>query len=249
MRYFFRIEYDGSRFGGWQIQPNTVTIQQKLQEAFSTVLRTPVKITGAGRTDAGVHARAQGAHFDYNKEIDPRTCTKSVNALLPSDIAVYNLCRVEDSFHARYSAFSRRYCYYFSSRKRPLFNKQVWIINCNIDWNRIEQNIRYLEGTHDFSSFRVSGYNNDNAVCTVNTVSFEQDNDNCIFTIEANRFIYKMVRSIVGTLIDIGREKCNSSLDNILALKDRRFAGMTAPPNGLVLENVQYREVLKYEEM
>jgi tRNA pseudouridine38-40 synthase len=83
----------------------------------------------------------------------------------------------------------------------------------------------------------------------VNTVSFEQDNDNCIFTIEANRFIYKMVRSIVGTLIDIGREKCNSSLDNILALKDRRFAGMTAPPNGLVLENVQYREVLKYEEM
>lgn len=243
MRYFFRVEYDGSNYGGWQIQPNAVTIQQTLQDALSMALRSPIKITGAGRTDAGVHAAAQGVHFDFEKELDLKVCTKSFNALLPPDIAVYGLCKVDSSFHARYSALSRRYRYYLSSRKRPLCSKRIWTVNYNIDWDKIEESIEQLKGTHDFSSFRVTGFTNENALCNVTHVSLERSCDNYIFTIEANRFIYKMVRSVMGTLIDIGRGKCTDSISDILAQKNRCCAGITAPPNGLVLTNVEYGEV------
>ncbi len=244
MRYFFRVEYDGSSYGGWQRQPNAVSIQELLEKAFQTALREPVSIVGAGRTDAGVHARGQGAHLDSGKPIDIRRCELSVNALLPREIAIYNMQPVSDSFHARYSATSRRYIYRMCTRKRPLNFEKVWMIYYRIDWDQIRNNIDFLKGAHDFTSFCASGSDTPNNVCTVKSVTLEEKSGFITFTIEADRFIYKMVRTIVGTLVEIGRGKIRSSMEEIIAGKNRALAGETAPPFGLFLENVFYQEVI-----
>lgn len=244
MRYFFRIEYDGTRFGGWQRQPNAVSIQELLEKAFQTALRTPVSIVGAGRTDAGVHARCQGAHIDITDPFDIGRCELSVNALLPNDIAIYNLQQIDETFHARFSAVSRQYKYHMCTRKCPLYAQKAWMLYYRIDWDKIRDNINYLLGTHDFSSFCASGCTTDNHVCSVKKADLNFEDDFVIFTIEADRFIYKMVRTIVGTLIEIGRGKIDISLKEIIDAKKRVMAGETAPPFGLVLENVIYPGVI-----
>lgn len=242
MRYFFRVEYDGTEFGGWQRQPDAISIQQKLEEAFSKVLRTPLEITGAGRTDAGVHAAAQGAHIDIPKEIDIKKCELSVNALLPPSIAIYNLKQVDDSFHARFSAVRRRYRYYISRTKRPLLYKRVWIMHYTVDWNLVKTNIGYLKGSHDFSSFCSSGCGTGNMDCCIINAEIAERDGLIIFTIEADRFIYKMVRSITGTLIDIGRGFITTDINELLVSKNRSRCGQTAPASGLVLDYVSYPE-------
>ncbi len=244
MRYFFRVEYDGSRFGGWQRQPNAVTIQELLEKAFETALRVPVSIVGAGRTDAGVHAKGQGAHLDIENPVDIRRCECSINALLPSEIAIYNLQQVSDSFHARYSAISRRYEYLMCTRKRPLNMKKTWMLFYDVDWGQVRKNLQFLKGTHDFTSFCASGSEAPSNICTVKNVSLEDEQGFIKFTIEADRFIYKMVRTIVGTLIEIGRGKIKLSMQEIIAAKNRELAGETAPPFGLFLENVFYPGVI-----
>jgi len=244
LRYFFRVEYDGSRFGGWQRQPNAVTIQELLEKAFETALRVPVSIVGAGRTDAGVHAKGQGAHLDTENPLDIRRCECSINALLPREIAIYNLQQVSDSFHARYSAIGRRYVYLMCTRKRPLNFERAWFLFYNVDWERVRNNLHFLKGTHDFTSFCASGSDTPDNICTVKEVSLEDEQGFIKFTIEADRFIYKMVRTIVGTLIEIGRGKLKSSMEDIIAAKNRVVAGETAPPFGLFLENVFYPGIL-----
>lgn len=244
MRYFFRVEYDGSRYGGWQRQPNAVSIQELLEKAFETALRVPVSIVGAGRTDAGVHAKGQGAHLDIKNLVDIRRCQRSINALLPREIAIFNLQQVSDSFHARYSAISRRYVYMICTRKRPLNFERAWLLFYDVDWDQVRNNLQFLKGTHDFTSFCASGSGTPNNICTVKNVSLEDEQGFIQFTIEANRFIYKMVRTIVGTLIEIGRGKLKLSMEDIIAAKDRALAGETAPPSGLFLENVFYPEVI-----
>jgi tRNA pseudouridine38-40 synthase len=240
LRYFFRVEYDGSRFGGWQRQPDVQSIQEHLERAFSIVLRTEVSVTGAGRTDAGVHARRQGAHFDFEGLIDCDRCQLSVNALLPPEIAVFNFQRVEPNFHARFSAVSRLYRYHICFQKRPLRFGQVWKLRYRVDWEKVRANIPALMGERDFAAFMASGSGSKNSVCSVKRASLENEGDILVFTIEANRFIYKMVRSIVGTLVDIGRGRLEATMEKIIASRDRSLAGETAPPFGLVLENVMY---------
>jgi tRNA pseudouridine38-40 synthase len=242
MRYFFRVEYDGTEFGGWQRQPNAISIQEKLEEAFSTALRVPLEITGAGRTDAGVHAAGQGAHIDIPKEIDIKKCELSVNALLPSSIAIYNLKLVDDLFHARFSAVRRRYKYFISKTKRPLLYKRVWMVFYPVDWNIVKTNISYLPGSHDFSSFCSSGCGTENMNCSISNTEIVERDGIIIFTIEADRFIYKMVRSLTGTLIDIGRGYLKTDIKELLASKDRTKSGQTAPASGLVLDYVSYPE-------
>mgnify|MGYP000856279988 FL=1 len=244
MRYFFRVEYDGSKYGGWQRQPNAVTIQELLENAFETALRVPVSITGAGRTDAGVHAKGQGAHLDVEKPVDIRRCECSINALLPREIAIYNLQQVNDSFHARYSAISRRYVYRMCTRKRPLSFQRAWFLFYGVNWDLVRDNLQFLEGTHDFTSFCASGSETPNNICTIKKVSLEDEQGFIQFTIEADRFIYKMVRTIVGTLIEIGRGKLKLSIKDIIAAKNRVLAGETAPPFGLFLENVFYPGII-----
>jgi tRNA pseudouridine38-40 synthase len=242
MRYFFRVEYDGTDYGGWQRQPNKISVQEKLEEAFSTALRVPVEIVGAGRTDAGVHAAAQGAHVDVAQEIDIKKCELSVNALLPSSIAIYNLKQVDDAFHARFSAVRRRYRYYISITKRPLLYKRVWMVFHKVDWELVKININQLYGLHDFSSFCSSGCGTENMMCTICNAELTERDGLIIFTIEADRFIYKMVRSLTGTLIDIGRGYLKTDMATLLVSKDRTLSGQTAPASGLVLDYVSYPE-------
>jgi tRNA pseudouridine38-40 synthase len=241
MRYFFRVEYDGTRFCGWQNQPNGFSVQQLIEEALTVALRAPCPIVGAGRTDAGVHARGQGAHFDAPEAVDVERLTLSLNALLPPDIAVYGMAPAGDGFHARFSAVSRRYIYYFTDRKSPLCRKRAWAAYYPIDWGRIALEAKRIVGRHDFTAFCSSGADSDDKVCEVSLAELSPVCGGMrAFTIEANRFVYKMVRSLVGTLVDIGRGRLNASLGDIIASRDRGMAGETAPARGLVLEWVGY---------
>jgi tRNA pseudouridine38-40 synthase len=244
VRYFLRVEYDGTIFGGWQNQPNVVSVQEVLEKALSVALRKQVQITGAGRTDAGVHATAQAVHFDFDDPIDLNKVQLSLNALLPREVAVYNFTSVDPSFHARFSAIARQYKYYLCLRKKPLLLKRVWMVYSKVDWDLVRKNSTDLLGKHDFTSFRASGAGSDNAVCTVKKISFDEVGECLVFTIEADRFIYKMVRTIVGTLIDIGRGRLSSTMAEIIASRDRSRAGSTAPPFGLVLDRVTYPKEL-----
>jgi tRNA pseudouridine38-40 synthase len=242
-KYFFRVEYDGTAFGGWQRQKNAPSIQEALEKAFATAVRAPCRVTGAGRTDAGVHARAQGAHVEIGADIDIRETELSVNALLPPAVAVYRLQPVGDAFHARFSAVSRRYCYSMCPRKRPLLFRRVWMVFYEVDWKRVEEECASLLGTHDFSAFCASGSGARHARCTVTKAVLSDRGDCKVFTIEADRFVYMMVRSLIGTLIDIGRGRITTPLAALIAARDRKRAGTTAPACGLVLDNVFYEGV------
>lgn len=243
MRYFCRVEYDGTNYGGWQSQVNRASIQSELQQACTTVLRKTCKIVGAGRTDAGVHARGQGMHIDGLENIDCTRSEKSINAVLPPDIAIYNLQPVESSFHARYAAVERCYKYYFVFRKMPLWFNRAKMITHAVDWNVVNEQCACLLGQHDFTAFCASGSTTRHNVCTVTQVGFEDVGEVKIFTIKADRFVYKMVRSIVGTLIDIGRGVITDSLKSILDDKERNRVGNTSAAHGLVLDYVKYGEV------
>jgi tRNA pseudouridine38-40 synthase len=240
MRYFFRVEYDGTRYGGWQSQTNAGSVQETLGSAFSTVVREKCTITGAGRTDAGVHARAQGAHVDIESPLDIRKCELSVNAVLPDDISIYHLQPAPADFHARYSPVKRRYIYSMALRKRPLLIKKVWMIFYTVDWEKVAANAEALLGKHDFTAFCAKGSSAKTMTCTVVQAELAKAADGFSFTIEADRFLYKMVRTIMGTLIDIGRGKITDSMEAIINSKDRKRAGETAPACGLVLDYVEY---------
>jgi tRNA pseudouridine38-40 synthase len=240
MRYFFRVEYDGTNYSGWQCQSHTVSVQETLSKALSVVTRQRCMVHGAGRTDAGVHARAQGAHVDIKGALDIAKCELSVNAVLPRDIGIYRLQPVTADFHARYSARLRRYRYYLCDRKRPLLYKRVWMTFGDIDWGAVGENIPHLLGWHEFGAFCASGSGAKTKVCTIKRAELSDTDDGRVFTIEADRFLYKMVRTAVGTLIGIGRGKITRPLSEIILSGDRAKAGETAPACGLVLDNVEY---------
>ncbi len=244
MRCFCRVEYDGTQYSGWQVQNKDRSVQSTLEEAFSTVTRIPCKIVGAGRTDAGVHARGQGLHIDLPQSADLGQCETSVNAVLPNDIGIYNLQKVSDDFHARYSAKQRCYKYRIATRKMPLFKSRAYKLTYTIDWNCLRKNCTFLIGTHDFTAFCAAGSSAKSMLCTVEKAELTQENDLYVFTIVADRFLYKMVRSIVGTLIDISRGNISMTLDEIIQSKKRALVGQTAPAHGLVLDYVTYDEVL-----
>ena len=244
MRYFFRVEYDGSRYCGWQRQPHGTGVQEIVEKTLSVILRVTCTVVGAGRTDKGVHARALGVHFDVGLPIDIRRCQLAMNAVLPDDISIYNLQPVAPDFHARFSAVRRRYCYYMVFRKSPLLYKRAWMLFRSIDWEGVEQNIPALIGTHDFTTFCAAGSCTITNICSVSTAMLERRGECFVFTIEADRFIYKMVRSIVGTLIDIGSGVATGSMQAMLESKNRLLAGTTAPACGLVLDNVFYQGLL-----
>jgi tRNA pseudouridine38-40 synthase len=239
-RYFFRIEYDGGAYAGWQRQENAPTVQHKLEEAFSTILRAPCAVTGAGRTDAGVHARRQGAHVDVCEEVDPERTARAVNAVLPPDIRIFDLQTVSPGFHARFNAVRRSYKYYIATDKQPLVRNRVWTTWYTVDWDRIAHEMTLLIGPHDFTTFCATDTTVKNMVCDIQHVSLTIEHGLRIVRIDANRFVYRMVRSLVGTLIDIGRGRLKPPITEILNSRDRHRAGATAPAWGLTLDNVLY---------
>lgn len=244
--YKLILAYDGTHFGGWQIQPNAVTIQEKLQEALQTILRHPVTVIGSGRTDAGVHAEGQVAHFKTPLEFDLRRVQHSLNGILPPAIRVKSLEKAPTDFHAQYSAIRKIYHYHLSLG--PVQDPFIRLYSVHprekIDLKLLQEAIPYFIGTHDFTSFSNEAHAGSAArdpVRTLFRLDCIQSGDQVRLEFEGDGFLYKMVRNIVGTLLEVGcGKKTKEEIPLIFAKTDRRAAGKAAPAHGLFLWEVIY---------
>lgn len=238
MRYFVEFSYRGTDFHGSQTQPNGITVQQTMETAFSVVLRVPVALTLAGRTDAGVHARQMWAHFDSDSPIDGPTLCHRLNGLLPDSIAIRRIIPVPDDAHARYSATRRTYQYHISTVKDPFATDLCARVAPGLDFAAMNEAAALLLGRHDFASFCRTHTDVKTTICTISRAEWD---DRGVFTIAADRFLRNMVRAVVGTLFLVGRHKI--SIDEFRAIidsHDRCAAGQSAPAAGLYLVEVQY---------
>ena len=244
------VEYDGGPFRGWQVQPGQPTVQGALEAALATALRTPTGVVGSGRTDTGVHARGQVAHFVTERPVDAYRLQRSLAGLLPPSVAVLSVCEAPDAFHARYSATERRYRYHVACAPRALDAHLRWTLRPALgpaDFDRMNAAARLLLGRHHFDSFCRTQSATVNRVCTLTHARWTPDlrPGDWTFEIAADRFLHGMVRAIVGTLVEVGRgRRAPESLPGLLAARDRRAAGQAAPAHGLVLERVTYPESL-----
>ena len=237
------IEYDGSRFLGWQTQPGGATVQDSLQSALTTIADAGIAVTCAGRTDRGVHARGQVAHFDTGADRPDSAWVRGVNALLPDSIAVLWSKRVPQDFHARYSARSRTYRYVLINRAvRPALEaRRAGWFHAPLDVAAMREAARFFVGEHDFSAFRSSECQAKSPVRTVHSLEIEGGEGRIEFTIRANAFLHRMVRNIVGTLVYVGKAKhAPPWAREVLQSLDRARAAPTFAPEGLCLEHVEY---------
>ncbi len=241
MRYFVTFSYDGGRYHGWQIQPNGVSVQEKLQEALSTLLREEITVTGAGRTDTGVHARMMVAHFDAD-EIDCEQLTYKLNRLLPQDIAVQKVERVSEEMHARFSAKCRTYHYYIHTRKEPFLRTYSCEMHYALDFAKMNEAAQRLLDYEDFGAFCKSGADVKTTLCKVTKAEWIQTSPTTWhFEITANRFLRNMVRAVVGTLIDVGRGRLSvDEFCKVIEGKKRTEAGESMPGHALFLEKIEY---------
>lgn len=243
MRYFITLSYDGTRYHGWQIQPEGVTVQQLLQDALATLLRQHVTVVGAGRTDAGVHARQMVAHIDVDGEINNvDQLTYKLNRFLPYDISIQNVRLVSDDMHARFSAVRRRYRYFIHTEKDPFKKKYSCELHYELDYELMNVAAAQLKTYSDFGAFCKSHSDVKTTVCTVTKAHWVEYEPNAwYFEIEANRFLRNMVRAVVGTLIEIGRHRMSlSQFDQVVREGRRTGAGESMPANALFLESVEY---------
>ena len=241
MRYFIEFSYSGKNYFGYQIQPKEITVQEVLENALSTMLREQIKITGAGRTDTGVHAKKIFAHFDTNKDIN-ENLTYQLNSFLPQDISIKRVFTVEDDFHARFDATFRTYEYKISLDKNPFTQDSSWQIwKRDLDINLMNEACEILFEYQDFTSFSKLHTGNKTNNCKIYKAFWEKDGSELKFTISADRFLRNMVRAIVGTMVEIGNGKIRpKDLRNIIEDKNRNSAGTSAPPQGLFLVDVGY---------
>lgn len=242
MRYFITFSYDGTAYHGWQIQPHSVTVQEELQKALSTLMRKPMEVVGAGRTDTGVHARKMIAHFDHDEVLDCPQLVYKLNKLLPRDIAVQHVEPVADDMHARFSAKSRTYHYYVHLDKNPFLRSYSWQVYGNPDFELMNRAARVLMEYKDFTSFSKVNTDTKTNDCTITEARWDRvGEDRWRFTVTANRFLRNMVRAIVGTLMEVGRGRMTiEQLRSVIEAKDRCRAGDSVPGNALFLVEVLY---------
>ena len=242
MRYFVTLSYDGTRYHGWQIQPNGDSIQERLQGALSTLLRAEISVTGAGRTDAGVHARMMVAHFDYEDALDGQQLCYKLNRLLPYDIAVQKVEQVADDLHARFSATSRTYHYYIHTVKDPFSRAYSCELHYPLDFKKMNEAAAMLLNYEDFGAFCKSGADVKTTLCQVTAAEWHQTSPSTwYFEITANRFLRNMVRAVVGTLVDVGRGRLSlEEFQKVIEGKRRTEAGESMPGNALFLEDIKY---------
>ena len=244
MRYFITLSYDGTRYHGWQVQPNGPSVQEKLQWALSTILRQEdIQVTGAGRTDAGVHARMMVAHFDVETmNFELQDLTYKLNRLLPQDIAIQKIEPVSDEMHARFSATSRTYHYFIHTVKDPFLRAYSCELHYPLDFQRMNEAAAILMTYDDFGAFCKAHADVKTTLCHITVAQWHQTSTTSwYFEITANRFLRNMVRAVVGTLIDVGRGRL--SLDDfrkVIEGKRRTEAGESMPANALFLEEVKY---------
>jgi tRNA pseudouridine38-40 synthase len=238
------IEYDGTNYLGWQVQPKGPTIQGILEEKLGLLTGEKIQLFGSGRTDSGVHAICQVAHFKTGSSMDTHRMQRALNSLLPPDIVIQKMEEVEESFHARRHSKSKVYEYRILNRNlRSVFHRgYVWHIPQKLDFKEMEKATQYLIGEHDFSSFRSVGSPTRTTVRKVTRAEWKRGRSGLVrFEIEANGFLKQMVRAIIGTLVEVGKGRMNAvEFQRILESKDRRKAGPTAPGHGLFLKEVKY---------
>lgn len=246
MRYFIFLEFDGSAYSGWQIQPHSPSVQQTLEEALALFLREKVSVTGAGRTDAGVHAAEMVAHFDLETPQDCAWMQNKLNGILPPDIAVHRILPVKPDAHARFDATARTYKYYVTLNKSAFHREYSWYLVNEPDFELMNQAAELLLETVDFTSFSKLHTDTKTNDCKVTEARWSQmDDDRWVFTITADRFLRNMVRAIVGTLMEVGRHRLTvDGFRQIVDSKDRCSAGDSAPAQGLFLHKIVYPDNL-----
>ena len=236
------IQYDGSKYCGWQKQPNSSGIQGTIEYAIYEITKEKVNITGSGRTDAGVHALGQVANFKTDSSIPANRIPDALNSKLPKDISIIDCQEVSEDFHSRYSATGKiyRYLIYNSPYRSPLYKDTSYHVRYDLDVEKMRIEAKSLLGTHDFKGFMSSGSSVKDTVRTIRNITIEEKEDLIVLEVEGNGFLYNMVRIIVGTLVDIGRGRIDKSMEEIIASQDRGEAGHTAPAHGLFLKKVHY---------
>lgn len=241
-RYFIYFSYDGAAYHGWQVQPNAVTVQQVLEEALGKIMRAPVPLTGAGRTDSGVNAALMVAHADFECEVDTKHLVYKLNRILPPDIAVSDIRRVRDTAHARFSAVSRRYSYRVVTAKSPFLRRYSCRVAADIDFLAMNRAAELLYEYTDFTSFSKLHTDVKTNNCKVTYAAWRNVGENeWVFEIEADRFLRNMVRAIVGTLLLVGRGKLSiEGFRSVIEQKERGVAGDSAMGEALFLVGVEY---------
>jgi len=245
-RYFVELAYNGARYHGWQIQPNAKSVQGELEHALTTICREEIAVTGAGRTDTGVHASYFVAHFDSTKTtLDDENFTYKLNSFLGKDTVVFNITKVNSEVHARFSAVSRTYHYFIYQRRNPFAQETSWFNSRPLDVERMNEACQVLFEFIDFTSFSKLHTDVKTNNCRIYEAKWEQERYQLKFTIKADRFLRNMVRAIVGTLVDVGQRKLSvGDFRKIIEAKDRSAAGVSAPAEGLFLTDIHYPEEL-----
>jgi tRNA pseudouridine38-40 synthase len=242
-RYFAYFAYNGKNYCGWQIQPNGITVQEQIEKNLSTLLRTPTVITGAGRTDAGVHATMMTAHFDYGGEQwNVSLLQEKLNRILPADIVAQKIVPVKADAHARFDACSRTYKYFITNKKNPFRCDRLYKIAYPLDYDRMNELAQLLFEYTDFTSFSKLHTDVKTNNCRIMKAEWtKEDSDIYVFTIQADRFLRNMVRAIVGTLIESDRKKLTvNEFRNIIESKNRGKAGFSVPAHALFLVDIEY---------
>jgi tRNA pseudouridine38-40 synthase len=252
-RYFIRFSFNGATFHGWQRQHNAHSIQAALEDSLTVVLRFPVDVTGAGRTDAGVHALDFYAHFDSPSEL---TLTRRqdlihhLNGYLPDSISIHSVLPVRPDAHARFSALTRTYRYFISRNKDPFKGGFSWYYTGKLDLAQMNRGAAMLKKNLDFTSFAKLPAETKTNICHIEHAEWSEEGPILVFTISADRFLRNMVRAVVGTLIELGRGRIDlEDLERIIAAQDRSRAGFSAPANGLFMVSVTYPDDLFLEPL
>lgn len=242
MRYRLVVEYDGTDFHGWQLQPGVRTVQGEIEAAVERVFGVPARVAAAGRTDAGVHAAGQVVAFSSQRVMDPQSVRRAINANTGEDLAVREAAWVDDDFDPRRHAAGRRYLYRIWNRSEPspFWRRYAWFVPRRLDLAAMQDAVAQLLGQHDFTSFRGAGCDAEHARRRVDRSSLSRDGALLIYEIEATAFLRHMVRNIIGTLVEIGLGQREADLVALLAARDRTRAGATAPARGLCLVEVRY---------
>lgn len=245
-RYFLHLAYDGTAYHGWQKQPNALTVQEVIEDSLSLILSRPIPITGAGRTDTGVHARDYYAHFEIDNDFTPQELKQLVyrlNRIMPKDISLFSAFQVEPDVHARFSAISRTYRYYISRKKDPFSQLYAWQYSGELNVEAMNSMAAKLLQYNDFTCFSKSGTDNKTNLCSIQESWLEEQGTMLVYHVKADRFLRNMVRAIMGTLMDIGKGKIDAGrFEEILLHGTRSDAGESVPAKGLFLEKVGYPE-------